>query len=140
MPVNVYMNFPGNTKEAIMFYKEVFNAPEPEIMTFKDMPPDDTFPITSEIADMVMHATLRIDDSTLMFSDILPDMRSKFASGNNLQMFYTAPNYEIVKSYFEKFALNGTITTPFEPTFWTKGYGAVVDQFGVEWQFNCDED
>jgi PhnB protein len=134
------MNFPGNTKEAMMFYKEVFKTPEPEIMYFKEIPPDDDFPITPEIADMVMHGSLELEGSTLMFSDIIPDMRSNFIMGNNLQMFYSSKDFNELKVLFETFAIKGKITTPFEATFWSKGYGAVLDQFGVEWQFNCDEE
>ena len=31
----------------------------------------------------------------------------------------------------------GTVTMPFSKTFWAKGFGMCVDQFGIPWMVNC---
>ena len=39
--VEPYINFDGNAEEAFHFYQRVFDAPEPMIMKFKDVPYDE---------------------------------------------------------------------------------------------------
>lgn len=34
MKIGPYINFPGNCREAVAFYKKVFKAEEPQIMTY----------------------------------------------------------------------------------------------------------
>ena len=45
MSVHAYVNFDGECLEAVEFYRQVFTAETPEIMTFGDAPPDPEFPI-----------------------------------------------------------------------------------------------
>lgn len=54
--------------------------------TLSDMPSDDEFPITDETKNLVLHAEIKIKDSTLMFSDVLPGM--PFVVGNNISLTY----------------------------------------------------
>ena len=35
-------------------------------------------------------------------------------------------------------AYGGQIAMPFGPTFWAKGFGMLVDKFGVSWMVNCE--
>ena len=34
--------------------------------------------------------------------------------------------------------LTGTLRLPFQKTFWSPGYGLLVDRFGVPWEINCE--
>ena len=40
------------------------------------------------------------------------------------------------KRMFEALAEGGTVTLPFEPTFWAKRFGMVRDRFGIPWMVN----
>jgi PhnB protein len=40
---------------------------------------------------------------------------------------------------FNALAENGTVQMPFEKTFWSPGFGMLVDQFGTPWMVNCQE-
>lgn len=138
MALNVYMNFSGNATEVINYYKNVFNTPEPEIMYYKDMPPSDDFPVTPDMENMVMHGAIRLQDSTIMFSDVPPESPMPLDFGNNMSMMYSSENYDELKKLFDKMASEGNVTMPFEKTFWSKGYGMLIDKYGIGWQFNCD--
>lgn len=140
MSLNVYMNFPGNAKEVIMYYKEVFNSPDPEIMYYKDMPPSDAFPVTPEMENMVMHGSISLQDSSIMFSDVPPGSPQPLNFGNNMSMIYSSDDFDQLKSLFSKMADEGTITMPFSKTFWSKGYGMLIDKYGIGWQFNCNQE
>jgi len=39
---------------------------------------------------------------------------------------------------FDALAAGGSVTVPFEKTFWTEGFGMLTDRFGVPWMVNCE--
>jgi PhnB protein len=45
---------------------------------------------------------------------------------------------EEAKRIFDDLAQGGKITMPFEKTFWSPGFGMVVDRFGTPWMVNCE--
>lgn len=137
MALNVYLNFEGNTREAIQTYAEIFRIPVPEIMTFADAPPNpDMPPLPPEAASLVMHCQMDYAGSCIMFSDTFPGMQ--LIKGNHMQLMLSLKNPDEVKRIFNELAAEGTITMPLQETFWSKAYGALVDKFGIHWQLNCD--
>ncbi|HMQ05529.1 MAG TPA: VOC family protein [Pyrinomonadaceae bacterium] len=60
--VNPYIAFSGNCREAIDFYKQALGAEEVYSQTYGDSPMPDM-----GNGDAIMHATLKIGDSTVMF-------------------------------------------------------------------------
>ena len=40
---------------------------------------------------------------------------------------------------FKALAEGGTVTMPFGKTFFSKGFGMCVDQFGIPWMVNCPQ-
>jgi len=40
---------------------------------------------------------------------------------------------------FTTLAQNGTVQMPFQPTFWAKGFGMLIDRFGTPWILNADQ-
>lgn len=89
MPVEVYLNFNGNCREAVLFYAHVFETEEPQIMAFGDAP------------------LLSTDENKL-------------------------------RSWFSQLKEGGTVIMDLQETFWSKCYGNLRDQFGIEWQFNLE--
>ena len=70
MDIQPYLFFDGRGEEAIEFYRKALGARVEMLMRFKEspeQPPPGTNPPGSE--DKVMHASLRIGDSTVMVSD-----------------------------------------------------------------------
>ena len=137
MSVNPYLIFNGNTKEAMFFYKKAFNTEEPDIMYFKDIPPDEKFPITDENKELVMHASLKIKGTNFMFSDAAPGSEVKF--GSNITLMFGSDNLEELQSAFDILSEDGKLQMDLQETFWSKAYGSVVDKFGVGWQFNLND-
>jgi PhnB protein len=39
---------------------------------------------------------------------------------------------------FRALADGGTVTMPFEQTFWALRFGMLVDKFGTPWMVNCE--
>lgn len=137
MKFSPYLNFNGNAKEAMYFYRDVFETGEPEIMYFKEMPPDDSFPITDEIKDLVMHGSLKVQDTTFSFSDTTPGMEAKF--GDNITLMFDSTDYDEIKSAYDRLLEGGQAIMELGETFWSKAYGYLVDKFGIGWQFNLSD-
>jgi PhnB protein len=68
-----------------------------------------------------------------MGSDVPPDSYEKpkgFAVSVTLNK--EADGQRIFKTLAER----GTVTMPFQPTFWSPGFGMLVDRFGIPWIVN----
>lgn len=136
MSVDVYLNFDGNTREAVTFYAEVFGLEQPTMMTFGEMPPNPEYPLPEEAKGLIMHTRLNIDGSNVMFSDTFPGM--PFVQGNNISLSLVSKDLDMLKSAYHKLKEGGTVVMELQETFWSKCYGSLRDRFGIEWQFNLD--
>lgn len=136
MPVEVYLNFNGNCREAAMYYAKVFETDAPQIMTFGDTPPNPEYPLPEEAKDLVMHTRLNINGSTVMFSDVFPGM--PFIQGNNVSLSLLSQDEDKLRIWFSRLQDGGTVSMELQETFWSKCYGNLTDRFGIEWQFNLE--
>lgn len=136
MPINPYLNFNGNCREAVLFYADVFDYPNPEIMPFGAQPGPDGNPVPPELAELVLHARLVVHGTSLMFSDSMPDGPVTF--GQNITLAVLTRDFEAIRREFDALAVGGRVLMPLQETFWTKAYGTVEDRFGVQWQFSYE--
>lgn len=135
-----YLNFNGNTKEVMDFYVKVFNLKEAEITYFKDMPEDPDFSVSPELGELVMHGSIDLKGDLIMFSDSSEELGALAKFGDNVTIMYSSKDIEELKDIFSKLSEGGKVIMPFAETFWTKGYGNLVDKFGIGWQLNLDEE
>lgn len=131
MSLGAYLNFNGNTRDAIAFYADAFHMELPRILTYGDAGPG-SGPIPEAIKNLVMHASLPIAGGLLMFSDAPPDMR--VSEGGMVSLYVALETADQVTEAFNKLSMGGVIITPLEETFFSKCYGALTDKFGVHWQ------
>jgi PhnB protein len=136
MAINVYLNFNGNTREAIEFYEQAFGTEKTQIMTFGDAPQSPSHSLPEEAKNLVMHAQLNIGGSVVMFSDTFPGM--PFTVGNNVTLAIMSNDIDKIKSYFEKLKEGGKVGMELQETFWSKCYGQVTDKFGIIWQLSYE--
>lgn len=136
MAIDIYLNFNGNTREAVEFYAEVFETGAPHIMTFGEAPPDPSHPLPEEAKHLVMHANLKIDGSTVMFSDVFPGM--PYVEGNNVNLTLMNTDIGKIKLWYDKLKVGGTVSMELQETFWSKCYGSLKDKFGIYWQLSHD--
>lgn len=136
MALGIYLIFNGNCREAVEFYSEVFGTVSDEIMTFGDHPSSD-YPLSEEEKKLIMHTSMRISGDLIMFSDAFPG--SPVTVGENVSIMVTSKDMEELKAQFHKIKEGGRVEMDLQETFWSKCYGAAIDQFGVSWQFNHEE-
>lgn len=128
MSVNPYVFYSGDCAAAFERYHEILGG-ELQVMTYADVPEGvETMPGAE--SHHVMHASLTLGDSFLMGSD---DPTGDGGPKVGIAVTYTAPDADAGKRIFEALADGGEVTMPFEATFWSKGFGACNDRFGVPW-------
>ena len=127
--LNPYLNFDGNTKDAMEFYKGVFGG-ELELNTFGESGGMD-----GPGADNIMHANLDTDRGfTLMASD--PPPGAEHQPGNNISISLSGDDGDELRGYWEKLSDGGTVTVPLEKAPWGDTFGMCNDKFGVSWLVN----
>ncbi len=128
--LNPYLNFRGNAREAMEFYKTVFGG-ELEMQTFKEYhasqdPRED---------HKIMHAMLIADNGiVVMASDTSNNM--EYRTGTNMSMSLSGDNVAELTVYYEKLSAGGIIGMPLEKAPWGDTFGMFTDKFGVSWLVN----
>ena len=128
MSVNPYLFFSGDCADAFTRYQQILGG-ELQVMTHADLPPG-AEPMPGAQPHHVMHASLTLDAGLLMGSD---DPTGDGGPKVGVAVAYTAPDEQAAKQAFDALAEGGQVTMPFGPTFWSRGFGACTDRFGVAW-------
>ena len=136
MPVLTYLNFNGNCREALDFYRSVFGGEYVIIQTFGDGPPDMGVPESDW--DKIMHATLTVGDGVIMGSDMPSNFGPPPVMGNNFSLSYPTQSREETDELFAKMSEGGKVTMPLQDMFWGSYFGACTDKFGINWQFDYE--
>lgn len=140
--VSTYLNFPGNTEEAFLFYKEVFGGELiGPVMRFKDVPPmPDQAPMTDDDLNLIMHIELEImGGHVIMATDAPESMGMMLDYGNNMSINLEPDSRAETERLFRKLGENGEIEMPLADMFWGAYFGSLTDQYGVRWMFNCEK-
>ncbi|WP_058304313.1 VOC family protein [Gorillibacterium timonense] len=132
LSITAYLTLDGTAKDAIAFYEQALGAKVISQMSFGEMPETPEYPISEDIKDRISHAMIQIGESQLMFSDTFPGQ--PVTPGNLISLCITADGFEKSKKLFDALANGGQVLMPFQETFFSPGYGSVVDKFGVNFQ------
>jgi PhnB protein len=130
MQLQPYLFFDGRCQEAIEFYKEKLGAKVEMLMHFKDAPPEGQQNMAPGTENKVMHATLRIGDTTIFASD--GECKGK-PSFEGFSLSITAANEAEADRVFEALADGGQVRLPLAKTFFSPRFGMLADRFGVGW-------
>ncbi|MCP3762931.1 VOC family protein [Domibacillus sp. A3M-37] len=134
MAIQPYLVFDGNCGDVLDFYEKVFQTGPANRTRFGDSPPNPDYPLPEEAKDLMMHANLEVEGTTLMFSDTFPGM--PYQPGSAITLALISSDAEKLRAYFEGLSENGEVIMPLQETFWSKVYGQVRDQFGIQWQIS----
>ncbi len=126
-----YLNFNGNCREAMNFYKECLGG-ELVIMDF-----DQASGMPAGTAG-VMHANLVSDGIVIMASDCPPNATA-ITFGTSVSLSINCASREQVDKFFNALGKGGTAIMPLEDTFWGAYFGMLTDKFGIHWMFNYDD-
>ena len=129
MQIQPYLFFNGRAEEAIDFYRTSLGAEVGMLMRFKESP--ETGMVTPGTEEKVMHAALRIGDSTVLLSDGRCSGSTSF-EGFALSI-YARDDAEARRRFEALAADGGQVQMPLTRTFFASSFGMVADRFGVGW-------
>lgn len=135
MSFTPYLFFSGNCAEAFGRYHEIFGG-KLDVMTFADAPPSEAAMPGAE-PSMVMHAALTVGDTMLMGSD---DPTGDGGPKVGIAVTHTAADEATARAVFDALSDGGRVDMPFEPTFFSNGFGVCTDRFGIPWMIDTAGD
>ena len=131
MQINPYLFYDSNCEAAFKFYEKVLGG-KIEMMLRNEEAPE-SMPSPPERKKMIMHARISINGEILMASDAPPD---HFHKAQGFAVTLTVDDPTEAERKFKALSDGGNVTMPFGKTFFSKGFGMCVDQFGIPWMVN----
>jgi PhnB protein len=134
MQISPYLNFSGQCAAAFAVYAKIFGGTIVFMQTHGESPMKEQVP--ADWHEKVLHATLAVGDWRVHGSDAPP---SHYAAPQGMQVSVTVATAAEGARIFSALAENGNVSLPFQKTFWSAGFGMVVDRFGIPWMVNCEQ-
>ena len=126
-----YLNFNGNCREAMTFYKTCLGG---ELMVQKISESPMAAHKPSEMAAMILHSQLTSKSGFILRGS---DMMGKnLVKGNSIGLCLDCPTEKETTTIFTKLSVDGHVKMPLHQTFWGATYGELTDKFGVNWMLN----
>lgn len=129
---HIYLNFPGNTDEALRFYETVFGTRIAMRQTFGETSFLQNVP--EHARGKIMHAQLPITETVhLMASDAIEGFGPPLHAGNNFHISVVASDKAEADRAFARLCEGGAVEMPIANAPWGPYFGMCVDRFGVHW-------
>ncbi|OJH35628.1 VOC family protein [Cystobacter ferrugineus] len=125
-----YFILNGRTEQAIALYQRALGAKVEALQRFGDGNPN----CPTALQSRVMHAALRVGDALLMMSDGPNDSAPPQSGSVNVALQFDDPDQ--ARRCFDALAANGKVVQPLIDAPWGELFGALGDEFGINWMFN----
>jgi PhnB protein len=133
MQLQPYLHFNGDCETAFKFYERCLGGKIEAMLTHAGTPAEQHVP--AEWRNKILHARLVVGDAVLMASDSPP---GHYHKPQGFSVTIQIKDRARAEEIFRALADGGTVTMPFEQTFWAARFGMLVDKFGTPWMVNCD--
>jgi PhnB protein len=129
--INAYLNFNGQCREALTFYKECLGG-DLYLQKISESPMAAQMP--SEAGPNILHGCLTRNGAVmLMGSDM---MGNALRPGNVVVLCLNCSSDEEINDFFTRLSVGGQVKTPLHQSFWGATFGELTDKFGLLWMFN----
>ena len=130
-----YLFFDGNCREALTTYAEVFGGKIEMMMAYGEMPPG-AMDVPEDRKDWIAHGAVELEGGLVMASD---DLSDAFQPMMGSSVHLALPTVEAGQAAFDALAKEGEVGMAYQKTFWTPGFGTVVDKFGTRWMISTSQ-
>ena len=121
----LYLSFPGNARQALEFYAEVFGG-DLQLHTFE------AFYRTDGPPEAIAHGAFSGGPVSLFGSDAALGEVPVHIEGAMLSLLGAAEP-QVLHAWFDRLAEGGTVLDPLGPKPWGAVDGQVVDRHGLRW-------
>lgn len=133
MHISPHLCFDGQCREAMRLYQSILGGTFQTMLTYGETPMASS--MDSRWHDRIVHATLILEGIELTGVDLLPDSYQK---PQGFFVTLTVPGVVRAGEIFKALGEAGTIKMPFEKTFWSPGFGVLIDRFSIPWEINTE--
>lgn len=130
--ISAHLIFDGQCREAFVAYQRILGGTLATFMTFGESPLAAS--VDAKWHARILHATLDLDGAELNGADVLPH---DYQRPQGFSVILNLSGVERAHQIFAALAEDGKVSMPFQSTFWSPGFGVVVDRFGTPWEINC---
>jgi PhnB protein len=138
---STYLNFPGTTEEAFLFYRGVFGTDfEGPVTRLGDSPEQPSQrALTAAEKAMIIHIVLPIVGGHLiMGADVPESLGYKMVAGDNVNLNLEPDTVAEAERLYKFLSTGGKVETPFQKMFWGAWYASFTDRFGIHWMVNAE--
>lgn len=132
MKIKPHLQFRGQCKEAFELYRRILGG-KLFMMSHAESPTAGDVPV--DWRDKIVHATLTVRDTELAGADVRP---GQYQRPLGFSVLVSVPDDKEGARVFASLSPGGQIQLPFQETFWSSGFGALVDRFGTPWEVTVD--
>ena len=137
MKIVTSLSFRGQCREAFEFYAKILDGEITAAYPYGEGPPD--MSVGEQYKDWLMHCWLQVGDQAIMGADMdvawAPNI-DKPKNGFDVTLHTKDPAQ--ARRWFDQLSEGGKVVMAFDKTFWSPGYGALIDKFGVPWMINTN--
>lgn len=128
--LNSYISFKDNAREAAEYYHGIFGG-ELTLSTFEEYASSE-MPVADDEKSKIMHAAIMGDNGIELFMADTPS-NVPYEDGARISLTLNGDNEALLRGYWEKLAVDGTVTMPLDKAPWGDTFGMLTDKFGINW-------
>lgn len=132
--MNAYINFEGNCRDVLNFYKDCLGG-EVTLQTIGDSPMAPNCP--AAIHGQILHGMLASGAMVIMGSDM--HGKEPFVKGSNIALSINCSSEEEITTFYNKLSAGGMVAEPLGVSFWGATFAAFTDKYGMRWMLNYDK-
>jgi PhnB protein len=133
MHISPHLSYNGQCRIAFEMYQRILGG-KITMLAYGESPMASQ--VDPKLHDRIVHATLALDSTELNGADVMPQ---DYLKPQGFSVILNIAGKEKGFEVFTALAEGGEIKYAFQPAFWSPGYGALVDRFGVPWEINSSE-
>jgi PhnB protein len=126
-----YLHLPGNAREALTFYGQVFGCAV-QLHTFAE------FNRTDGPADAIAHGYLHDGPVALFAADVAGNEPSLHCEGMMLSLLGTVAS-STLRQWFGSLSDSGLVVVELQTRPWGASDGQVIDRYGVHWLIGFED-
>jgi PhnB protein len=134
MHISPHLCFDGQCRTASAAYQQILGGTIQTMLTYGESP------MAAQVEplwhDRILHATLQFGDIELTGVDLLP---ADYRKPQGFFVTLTMEGATRASRVFASLAEGGEVRFPFQPTFWSPGFGVVIDRFAIPWEISSVE-
>lgn len=129
-----HLCFNGQCEVAFRTYERLLGGKITTMLAYGDSPM--AAEVEPQWRKRIVHATLVFKGQTLLGVDVFPH---DYERPQGFFVTLSIDESSRAKLLFESLAEGGEVRMPFQETFWSAGFGVLIDRFGVPWEVNCEK-